>query len=199
MVVYDHGDGLAAARLWWTLRWAGLADVRVLDGGFAAWLAATPAGRPAAFVSQAGRARRGHPAPGDVTVRPGGLPVLDAAGAAATADAGALLDARHRRRASGARREPVDPVAGHIPGARNVPAAELIGADGRLLPPAALRERFTAAGVPDDRAGRRLLRLGRDRGADGTGADRRRVPGSGPLRRFVERVDHRSGPPGGDP
>jgi thiosulfate/3-mercaptopyruvate sulfurtransferase len=138
VVVYDHGDGLPAARLWWTLRWAGLPDVRVLDGGFAGWAGAGKPVEPGEVT----------PAPGDVTVRPGGLPVLDAAGAAATAERGALLDARTGPRFRG-ESEPVDPVAGHIPGARNVPAADLVGADGRLLPAAALRERFTAAGVPD--------------------------------------------------
>ena len=138
VVVYDHGDGMPAARLWWTLRWAGLTDVRVLDGGFAAWTAASRPIEPGEVT----------PAPGDVTVRPGRLPVLDAAGAAATAERGALIDARTGPRFRG-ESEPVDPVAGHIPGARNVPAADLVGADGRLLPAAALRERFTAAGVPD--------------------------------------------------
>jgi thiosulfate/3-mercaptopyruvate sulfurtransferase len=139
VVVYDQGDGLAAARLWWMLRWAGMADVRVLDGGFAAW---TAAGSP----TEPGEV---HPGPGDLTVRPGALPVLDAAGAAATAGAGALIDARQAPRFRG-ETEPIDPVAGHIPGARNVPAADLVGADGRLLPAAALRERFARAGVLQD-------------------------------------------------
>ena len=138
VVVYDHGDGLPAARLWWTLRWVGLADVRVLDGGFAAW---TAAGHP----TEPGEVT---PAQGDITVRPGGMPVLDASAAAATATAGALVDARTGPRFRG-ETEPIDPVAGHIPGAVNVPAAELVGADGRLLPPAGLRERFGTAGVPE--------------------------------------------------
>jgi thiosulfate/3-mercaptopyruvate sulfurtransferase len=138
VVVYDQGDGLPAARAWWTLRWAGLSDVRVLDGGIAAWMAA---GHP----TEPGQVTRPR---GDITVRPGGMPVLDAAGAAATAAAGALLDARTGPRFRG-ETEPIDAVAGHIPDAVNVPAAELVGADGRLLPAAGLRARFETAGVPD--------------------------------------------------
>jgi thiosulfate/3-mercaptopyruvate sulfurtransferase len=159
VVVYDHGDGMPAARAWWTLRWAGLADVRVLDGGFAAWTAGDARGAGSDRRSSAGDARgagSGRPTepgratlpPGDITVRPGGLPVVDAAGAAALAEGGTLLDARAAARFRG-ETEPIDPVAGHIPGARNLPAAELVGADGRLLPAGALRERFRAAGVPD--------------------------------------------------
>lgn len=138
VVVYDYGDGLPAARTWWTLRWAGLEDVRVLDGGFADWV---KAGRP----TEPGAVTR---PPGDLTVRPGGMPVLDATGAVATAEAGALVDARTGPRFRG-ETEPIDPVAGHIPGAVNVPAAELVGPDGRLLLATGLRERFKTAGVPD--------------------------------------------------
>jgi thiosulfate/3-mercaptopyruvate sulfurtransferase len=140
VVGYDGGEGQAAARLWWTLRWAGHPAVRVLDGGFAAWRAAKRPVLPGTT----------EPPRGDFTVRPGRLPVLDAAGAARVAGTGVLLDARVPARYRG-ETEPVDPVAGHIPGAVNLPTAELVGPDGHLLPPEALRERFAAAGVRADR------------------------------------------------
>ncbi|KKJ96018.1 sulfurtransferase [Micromonospora sp. HK10] len=140
VVVYDGGDGMAAARAWWTLRWAGHRPVRVLHGGFPAWVAA---GRPVSTEAPA-------PTPGDVTVAPGALPVLDAAEAArlAAADAGVLLDVRAAPRYRG-ETEPVDPVAGHVPGAVNLPAPEYV-TDGRFPAVGALRDRFTAAGVAGD-------------------------------------------------
>jgi thiosulfate/3-mercaptopyruvate sulfurtransferase len=136
VVVYDTGTGEAAARLWWTLRWAGHPAVRVLDGGYAAWTVAGYSVEPGEVVA----------APGGFTVVPGQLPVIDAAGAAATAQRGVLLDARVEPRYRG-ETEPVDRVAGHIPGAVNLPAARLSEPDGRLLPAADLRARFEAAGV----------------------------------------------------
>jgi thiosulfate/3-mercaptopyruvate sulfurtransferase len=136
VVTYDSGDGWAAARLWWTLRWAGHAAVTVLDGGFAAWLSA---GGPV----ETGQRRVEE---GDITVRPGQMPVLDADGAARTARDGVLLDVRTPVRYRG-EAEPIDPVAGHIPGAVNLPDAELVGPGGRLLDPQHLGERFAAAGV----------------------------------------------------
>ncbi|MEU8213264.1 sulfurtransferase [Micromonospora sp. NPDC049044] len=143
VVVYDGGDGLAAARAWWTLRWAGHRPVRLLHGGYPAWAAA---GRPVRTDAPA-------PPPGDVVVRPGDLPVLDAAQAAelAAADDAVLLDVRAAPRYRG-EVEPIDPVAGHVPGAANLPAGEYVGPDGRFPTAEALRERFAAVGVTGARA-----------------------------------------------
>ncbi|WP_406067365.1 sulfurtransferase [Micromonospora sp. NBC_01638] len=143
VVVYDGGDGLAAARAWWTLRWAGHRPARLLHGGYPAWVAA---GRP---VSTDAPAR----ASGDVVVRPGDLPVLDAgqAAALAAADDAVLLDVRAAPRYRG-EVEPIDPVAGHVPGAANLPAGEYVGPDGRFLATDLLSERFAAAGVTGARA-----------------------------------------------
>lgn len=137
VVVYDGGDGAAAARAWWTLRWAGHRSVRVLDGGYAAWVAA---GLPVTTVAAV-------PVPGDIRVRPGGLPVLDAAGAARVAADGVLLDARTPERYRG-QEEPIDPVAGHIPGAVNLPAGALTS-DGGLADPARLSGLLAEAGVAE--------------------------------------------------
>jgi thiosulfate/3-mercaptopyruvate sulfurtransferase len=136
VVVYDEGDGAASARAWWTLTWAGHPAVAVLDGGLAAW---TAAGRPL----EPGEAESPD---GDIEVRPGQLPVLDADAADALARSGALLDARVEPRFRG-EVEPVDPVAGHIPGAVNLPTARLLDPAGRLLPAAQLRAVFEQAGV----------------------------------------------------
>jgi thiosulfate/3-mercaptopyruvate sulfurtransferase len=136
VVVYDEADAIAAARGWWLLRYFGHARVRVLDGGYRAWVAAGQ--RVAAGDEQA--------APGDFTARPGGLPLLDAAGAARLARDGLLLDARAAERYRGDA-EPVDPVAGHIPGAVSAPAAASLGPDGRFLPRDQLRARFAALGA----------------------------------------------------
>jgi thiosulfate/3-mercaptopyruvate sulfurtransferase len=138
VVAYDDADGGSAARAWWLLRWAGLTAVAVLDGGFAAWVAA---GMPVTRDVP-------RPPPGDVTVRAAGMPVVDAAGAARLARRGVLLDARSGERYRG-EVEPVDPVAGHVPGARSAPTADNVGADGRFRSPAELRERFAELGVGD--------------------------------------------------
>ena len=136
VVVYDEADSTAAARAWWVLRHAGLHRVRVLDGGLRAWRAA----------GLALSTQEPDPPSSAVVARVGCMPVLDAAGAAATAREGVLLDARTAERYRG-EAEPLDPVAGHIPGAVNAPTAENLGPDGRFLPPETLRARFTALGV----------------------------------------------------
>lgn len=137
VVVYDDADGTSAARAWWLLRFHGHRDVRVLDGGLRAW---GEAGQPTESGSPA------RPDPGEFTARPGAMPVVDAAGAAALAQDGVLLDARAAGRYRG-ETEPVDPVAGHIPGARNAPTADNVGADQRFLDPDSLGDRFLALGV----------------------------------------------------
>jgi thiosulfate/3-mercaptopyruvate sulfurtransferase len=138
VVAYDHADGSVAARAWWLLRWAGLSadHVAVLDGGWAAW---REEGLPVSTEEPA-------PEPGYVVVRPGGMPVLDADGAAALARSGVLLDARAGERYRG-EAEPVDPRAGHIPGARSAPSAGNAGHDGRWQEPEDLAERFRELGV----------------------------------------------------
>lgn len=136
VVVYDAGPATSAARAWWLLRWAGHGDVRVLDGGLAAWRAAGLA--VTVEVPLAGG--------GDFEPVPGQLPTLDAAGAAKLARTGLLLDARAGERYRG-EVEPVDPRAGHIPGAVSAPTTENVGPDGRFRPPAELAARFAALGA----------------------------------------------------
>lgn len=139
VVVLDHGDLTMAGRAWWLVRWAGhpAERVQVLDGGWAAW---TAQGLPVT-------AEPSRPDPGDVEVRPGGMPVLDADGAAAlVAAGGVLVDARSGPRYRG-ETEPIDPVAGHVPGAVNLPVTDLPGPDGSWPAPAELAARLTALGI----------------------------------------------------
>jgi thiosulfate/3-mercaptopyruvate sulfurtransferase len=136
VVVYDDLANLSAARAWWLLRAAGIADVRVLDGALGAW---TAAGLPL-DTGDVG------PVAGDVVLSYGHLPLLDIDGAAAFPASGVLLDARAGERYRGDV-EPIDPRAGHIPGAISAPTAANVDASGRFLSPDALRERFAALGV----------------------------------------------------
>lgn len=146
VVAYDDAGGMSAARAWWLLRWAGVPDVRLLDGGLAAWVAAGGAVHEGEVV----------PARGDVTLTAGALPTLDPDGAAllAAGGAGVLLDARAAERYRG-EVEPVDPRAGHVPGAVSAPTVGNLDGSGRFLAPAALRERFgllkVAAGLDRQR------------------------------------------------
>ncbi|MFJ5849384.1 sulfurtransferase [Streptomyces sp. NPDC092903] len=136
VIVYDGGQGWAAARAWWLLRWTGHRDVRVLDGGLAGWAGELSKETPA-------------PAEGDFVPEPGALPLLDADGAAALARSGLLLDARAAERYRGDV-EPIDRVGGHIPGAVSAPTVENVGADGRFLPAEELAARFTGLGADGD-------------------------------------------------
>jgi thiosulfate/3-mercaptopyruvate sulfurtransferase len=154
VVVYDDADSTAAARAWWLLRYFGHPDVRVLDGGFRAWTAAglpAEAGEPGPAAGRAAAAgpgdTPGRAARGDFTARPGQLPLMDAAAAAALARDGILLDARAAERYRG-EVEPVDPVAGHIPGAVSAPTAQNVNPDGTFRPASELAARFAALGIP---------------------------------------------------
>lgn len=134
VVAYDDVGGmLAAARLWWLLRWLGHAACAVLDGGIAAWrraglplTAEFPAVRPTVFEAR----------PNDrlwlTTARVQALPADEL-----------LLDARTAARYRG-EMEPIDPVAGHVPGAVNLPTENNLADDGRFLPIDVLRARFAA-------------------------------------------------------
>ncbi|MCA1783129.1 MAG: sulfurtransferase [Dermatophilaceae bacterium] len=141
VVVYDQQTSLSAARAWWVLRWAGLADVRVLDGGLEAW------------VRAGGGTTTDVPASDDgtVTVRPGALPVLEALDVPRFIEGGgALLDARTVERFRG-EVEPIDAEAGHIPGSRSLPIAEVMRPDGRFAPPQAIRATLGEHRIPTDR------------------------------------------------
>lgn len=140
VVVYDEGRGLFAARTWWTLRWAGLTNVRILDGGLAKWLS-----EDRVHIAGPGTL------PGTSHFEPeaGAMPVL-------TLEEvrdfdGLLIDAREADRWAG-RRELLDVRAGHIPGAVNVPVRSLLNEDNTFRSPGELREIFAAAGVtgPED-------------------------------------------------
>jgi thiosulfate/3-mercaptopyruvate sulfurtransferase len=134
VVAYDATGNLAAARAWWLLRDAGLPDVRLLDGGLAAW---TAAGHPLETGDVT-------PEPGTATLTGGALPTIDIDDAAAWP--GVLLDARAGERYRG-EVEPVDPRAGHIPGAVSAPTSENLAEDGTFRSADELRERFAGLGV----------------------------------------------------
>lgn len=136
VVAYDAATSMSAARAWWLLRHHGHHDVRVLDGGLAAWISA-------GYELETGFTPIRS---GDFTPGPGEMPVLDASDSAALAQRGVLLDARAPERFRG-EHEPLDPVAGHIPGAVNHPTAQNVDADGRFLGAEELRHGFARAGV----------------------------------------------------
>jgi thiosulfate/3-mercaptopyruvate sulfurtransferase len=133
VVVYDDWQAHAAGRCWWLLRYHGHPDVRVLDGGWSAWVADgedTETSTPA-------------PEPGDFTARPGALPLVEAD---RVPEVDVLVDARAAERYRG-ETEPIDPVAGRIPGAVNVPSGRNLTDDGRFRPAAELREIYAEVGA----------------------------------------------------
>ena len=139
VVVYDEATATAAARAWWLLHYFSHPAVAVLNGGLAAW-------RRAGLALEQGPQRPRKR--GDFVARPGGMPVLDATGAQALADRGVLLDARSPERFRG-QSEPIDPIAGHIPGARNRPTTLNVSAAGLFAPAAQLRDAFSKLGIRD--------------------------------------------------
>lgn len=133
VVAYDQGPGAYAARLWWLMRWIGFREVAVLDGGIAAWRAA---GGPLETEVRTPRARHLPVSPDmravvtseellELGQRPGNL----------------LIDARGAERFAG-KNETIDPVAGHVPGARSYPFTTNLGEDGRFRSADQLRKRF---------------------------------------------------------
>lgn len=135
VVVYDDWGGRAAARCWWLLRYHGHTDVRLLDGGWTAWRGGE------------GEVELGEPAPpprGDFTAVPGAMTTLAAEEVAGFLEEGTLVDARAPERFRG-EVEPIDPVAGHIPGAINVPTEANLDEDGTFRPAAELRVVYAAA------------------------------------------------------
>lgn len=143
VIAYDADNGMYASRLWWLLRWLGHRAVAVLDGGFKAW---TAAGLP---ISTEIPSRL----PSQFQARPNRDLWLDAAQVQQRAqqDDWRLLDARAPERFLG-KVEPLDKVAGHVPGARNHPFATNLASDGRFGAPEELRRRYeqSQAGVADD-------------------------------------------------
>lgn len=139
VVVYTRGRPASASRAWFVLRWAGLPDVRYLDGGWRAWQAA----------GGAESTQWTMPTAGSATVRPGSVATLTADDAHALATIGTLLDAR----GSGPYRgDPGQPhTTGHIPGAINAPNADLRDVNGLLLDEAQLRDYFEDRGVDGER------------------------------------------------
>ncbi|WP_066527680.1 sulfurtransferase [Corynebacterium bouchesdurhonense] len=137
--IYDGGNGLFAARAWWVLRWAGIEDVSILDGGFAEWDARglpTVAGPGNVVV------------PRQVEISTGHLPTAEME--EVREFEGLLVDARSQRRFQG-RREILDLQAGHIPGAVNLPVGDLFEEDSNAVKPAEeIRERLAEVGITQD-------------------------------------------------
>lgn len=142
VVAYDGGGNIASARLWWVLRDAGFPRVRLLDGALPAW---TAAGYDLETAEPS-------PAPGTVILSPGHSSALALEAVGDFAREHTLLDARAPERYAG-EVEPLDPVAGHIPGAVSFPTTANLDGAGRFLGTTELRERFSEVVPEGDRVG----------------------------------------------
>lgn len=139
VVVYDDWNRAGSARAWWVLTAAGLANVRILDGGLGAWRAAGRSLETGPVTANAGNVTVPHD-----DLYAGARPTLTAEQAGAGAVT--LLDARAPERYRGDT-EPVDAVAGHIPGARNLPSGSVLAADGTFLGDYALAQQLSDRGI----------------------------------------------------
>lgn len=133
VVAYDDTFGAMASRLWWLLRWLGHDRVALLDGGLPAW---TRAGLPVTTEIP-----RVHPTHFLANPRPGMVVSAESVAASLAEDSAVLVDARAEERFSG-EVEPLDPVAGHVPGAVNLPWEDNLDLDGTFLPPGDLKELY---------------------------------------------------------
>ena len=142
VVAYDGYGNLASARLWWLLRWAGVQDVRLLDGALPAWVDGGHS------LETGTRAQ----IPGDITLSSGHMPEISLENIPGFIQGGgALIDARAPERYRG-ESEPVDPRAGHIPGALSGPTGDNLDANGRFLSGPELQKRFASLGVKNTRS-----------------------------------------------
>lgn len=141
IVVYDGDRSMTAARAWWVLKWAGLADVRVLDGGFPAWVAA---GLPTTEAPT-------HARPSNIVLSPGHMPELDAGSALEMGLQGVLIDARIRPNYIGGPVAPGQPPRGHIPHAVSAPAPDNVTDYGNFTDAPTLKEMYRGLGVDGKR------------------------------------------------
>jgi thiosulfate/3-mercaptopyruvate sulfurtransferase len=141
VIVYDTDRSLTAARAWWVLRWAGLRDVRVLDGGLWAW---EQAGLPTATAPAT-------PVPSDIRLAAGHMPTFGPDEALAWPDKGVLLDARIRTNYIGGPVAPGQAPRGHIPGALSAPAPDNVTDYGTFIDDFALRELYAGLGADGTR------------------------------------------------
>lgn len=139
VVIYDAVAGMSAARAWWLLRWAGFENVQILDGGLPAWTA------------QGGKLEQASQVPtaSNPAVQEGHMPTLTIDQAGTFPQEALLIDARAHERFKG-ETEPIDPRAGHIPGALNIPTGSLVNPDGTLKSVAELTQIYAQAGVLED-------------------------------------------------